>query len=265
MRNKSKFIVAMLLSLILLMQSASLIGASVTENENPDAVQAQPATADEAVTEEDATDNTIYGDIDKNGIVNIGDVTMMQKYLAKMLPEETVVEWSADVLVDGRTNILDALTIQKYTINFIEALPVISEDSMPNEMETELFDRINEFRAEEGLEPFKFGYFIYGCAKTRAEEGDKFFSQRRPNGSSYSTIFKDFGIDVTSRYIAENIAQYYPDVDTAMIDFTEQNIYSHNILDKNYDYIAIAVYESEEHPGYYTIEQLFSSHVTNFS
>ena len=129
----------------------------------------------------------------------------------------------------------------------------------PNEMELTILEIINQRRAEVGVHPLEFGYFYYDCARIRTEEGNRFFSHTRPNGTAWATVLQDYGIDCTIRYTGENIAQFYPDAESVMMGFMNSPGHRENILRDKFDYVAIAVYESEEYPGNYTVEQLFLS------
>ena len=60
----------------------------------------------------------IKGDADGNGVFNINDPTVVQKYLAKMLSASEVNFKNADVDGDGEVNIVDATLMQKKLCNF---------------------------------------------------------------------------------------------------------------------------------------------------
>lgn len=61
--------------------------------------------------------NVIEGDVDKNGVVNIMDATLVQKAAADIekLDDDTVT-YVADVNADGQVNVLDATKIQKIAV-----------------------------------------------------------------------------------------------------------------------------------------------------
>ena len=223
----------------------------------------------------------IFGDVNGDGIVSVMDATLTQKHVSQLesISDDRFVY--ADVDCNYTISITDATLIQKKLANLISEFPVElitptetteptkptqpsgenvpTSQYTPNEMEMEILEIINKHRAEAGVHPLEFGYFYYDCARIRAEEGDRFFSHTRPNGTAWNTVFRDYGFDFTKRYVGENIAQFYPDAESVMIDFMNSPGHRENILRENFDYVAIAVYESEEYPGNYTIEQLFLS------
>lgn len=61
---------------------------------------------------------SIKGDADNNGVFNINDPTIVQKYLAKMIPASAVNMKNADVNGDGEVNIVDATLMQKKLCSF---------------------------------------------------------------------------------------------------------------------------------------------------
>ena len=65
--------------------------------------------------------NVQQGDADKNGEINVNDVTNVQKYCAKKisLTEENIDV--ADVNNDGVVNVRDATLVQMYIAKMIES------------------------------------------------------------------------------------------------------------------------------------------------
>ena len=61
-------------------------------------------------------DTFMLGDVDDNGIVNITDATLIQKYCAKLVGESDINLDVADVNNDGNVNIADATAIQKMLV-----------------------------------------------------------------------------------------------------------------------------------------------------
>lgn len=222
--------------------------------------------------------SNVIGDTNGDGNVTITDATLVQKHIAQLTDIEDNNLAYADVDGNDTISIIDATLIQKKLANIISIFPaetapttvpttvpatsgenILTSQYSPNEMELEMLEIINQHRAEAGVHPLEFGYFYYDCARIRAEEGNRFFSHTRPNGTSWKTVLQEYGIDCTKRYNAENIAQFYPDAESVMTAFMGSPGHRYNILFKDFDYVAIAVYESEEYPGYYAIEQLFTS------
>ena len=74
-------------------------------------------------TESVPDDIPFYGDADLNGKVNIKDATTVQKYAAKLVELEGIAFAQADVTGDGKVNVKDATSIQKYVAKIIAVFP----------------------------------------------------------------------------------------------------------------------------------------------
>ena len=64
----------------------------------------------------------VIGDVDGDGVVNINDATMIQKYLAELVTFTHEQLKAADTNGDGDVNINDATQIQKYIAELIDHL-----------------------------------------------------------------------------------------------------------------------------------------------
>ena len=136
--------------------------------------------------------------------------------------------------------------------------PNVSQYS-PDEMALEIFEIVNQERAKAGVKPLEFGYFYYDCAKVRAEECTKYFSHDRPDGRKWSSVFDDFGVNTTHRWCGENLAANFTSAEATMVGFMNSQGHRENILRPEFEYVAIAVCENPDYPGYYYTAQLFYS------
>lgn len=75
-------------------------------------------------TESVPDDIPFYGDSDLNGKVNIKDATTVQKYAAKLAELDGIAFTQADVTGDAKVNVKDATSIQKFVAKIIDAFPV---------------------------------------------------------------------------------------------------------------------------------------------
>ncbi|MDO4418939.1 MAG: starch-binding protein, partial [Ruminococcus sp.] len=66
----------------------------------------------------------LYGDADLDGKINIKDATTVQKYAAKLLELDETAFVQADVNGDTKVNVKDATAIQKYVAKLITVFPV---------------------------------------------------------------------------------------------------------------------------------------------
>lgn len=242
-----------------------------------------------SITMVSATSSTgLIGDANNDGAVSIEDATTIQKYLASIIDLEEKSYICADTDRNGAVSIEDATTVQKYLAGIISDFPANQPDPTeptteptepitkptekptepttkpgtvtPNEIELEIFNLVNKERASRGIKPLKFGYFYYEAAKVRAKEIDTCYAHMRPDGSDCFTAIEEIGIPVDNvRYAGENCARYYNSTESVMNDFMNSEGHRSNIIRYAFDYLAVAVYESEKYPGYYTVEQLFLS------
>ena len=79
------------------------------------------------------------------------------------------------------------------------------------------------------------------AAQKRAEELIKLFSHTRPNGTSFSTVLKEYNI--TYKASGENIANGQFDADDVMKSWLNSPGHRANILQKNFVKIGVGVFE----------------------
>lgn len=72
------------------------------------------------------SDNTMYGDCDLNGKVNIVDATWAARHSVKAVTLEGQAAINADVDGNGKINIVDATYIARYSVKSITSFPVES-------------------------------------------------------------------------------------------------------------------------------------------
>lgn len=242
------------------------------------------------------------GDPDNNGKVEVTDATYVQRYIAKLLDLDVASILASDVDGDGKISVMDCTSIQQFVAKMIDKFPAQAETTVPTEFETdsnfesgtiptqnpsqtkptepvteptepsqdntpseyelEILRLVNIEREKEGLEPLEFGYFIYDCAKVRAEECAPMdqFSHTRPDGRSWDTVLDDLGIDEDYYMIGENIAWGHSSAEQVMyheIGWMNSPGHRANILRPEFKYVAIGSFECPEQPGTYATAQLF--------
>ena len=78
-----------------------------------------PATGDQASKDESSGDEFAVGDVNADGKLNIKDATTIQKFVAKMIELDEKAQARADYNADGKVNVKDATMIQKKIANLI--------------------------------------------------------------------------------------------------------------------------------------------------
>ena len=226
-----------------------------------------------------------YGDSNGNGQIDIMDVTNIQRHIARIITLDEEVLEAIDVDGDGIIAILDCTYVQCYIAKVIDRFPVEDlpaptepetlptepetvpptdpdvepvDDTKPNEMELEILRLVNVERAKVGAKPLQFDYDRYECAKIRAKECNKevTFSHTRPDGRQWYTVLDDMG---KAEYwqAGENLALYLYSAEHVVQGWMNSPGHKANILNPNFDLMAVAIWETEEYPGYYSAAQLF--------
>lgn len=226
--------------------------------------------------------NGTYGDVNGSGGVDVIDVTDIQCFVAEIikLSEEEIA--LADVDGNNQLTIMDCTTVQLFIAELIDHFPVeemateppteaptdapsSNQDSDLHEMELEILRLVNIERAKEGLEPVEFAYDYYECAKIRAKEISSIltFSHFRPDGRPWHSVYED---NDAPKYwqSGENLAIYFDTAEQVVAGWMNSPGHRANILHAEYDYLAVAVCETEEYEGYYAGVQLFIASVDQY-
>lgn len=115
-------------------------------------------------------------------------------------------------------------------------------------------DLVNQERAKAGLAPLEVKVNLQTAAQVRAKEIEKSFSHTRPNGSSFSTVLAENGVDY--RGSGENIAWGQRSPEEVMKGWMNSEGHRANILNKNFKYIGVGYHVNSNGTGYWT--QLFT-------
>ena len=184
------------------------------------------------------------------------DCTTVQRYVAKAIDHFPVEEMATEPPTEAPTQPETTPPTQE---------PILGDDSSPKEIELEILRLVNIEREKEGLEPVKFAYDYYECAKVRAKEISSIltFSHVRPDGRMWHSIYED--IDVPKYWQAgENLALYFQTAEEVVAGWMNSPGHRANILHADYDYLAVSVCETVEHPDYYAGVQLFIASVDQY-
>lgn len=118
----------------------------------------------------------------------------------------------------------------------------------------ELIDLVNEYREQNGLQPFKTCDVMNTMAYIRATEITDGNYLNRADGSYYSSIFTQYGITTT----IFNQNSYWGGVgyntpQRAFESFKENERNNNNMLSKSYEYMGVGVYVNDSKTYYYQL------------
>ena len=140
---------------------------------------------------------------------------------------------------------------------------VTEESSMPDvyigdsevlSVEWEMFELVNQYRAQYGLEPFQWDYNAYPAARIRSGELLTSISHTRPNGMRFSSVFSEVGYSPSSS--GENIVYYYSSARDALSVLINSPSHRELLLSTNYTHIAIScTYSASSTWGYYWVQE----------
>ena len=113
---------------------------------------------------------------------------------------------------------------------------------------------VNQERAKAGLSALTTNSTLTAAANKRAQETAKSFSHTRPDGSSFSTVLKEYGISY--RMSGENIAYGQKTPQEVVTGWMNSEGHRANILNGSFGKIGIGVYKSN---GVIYWSQLFTN------
>lgn len=129
-----------------------------------------------------------------------------------------------------------------YLASAVEVPPEEEETVSGNEIEglesevSAVFDKVNQVRAEAGLEELVWCDELAEAADIRAKEIQEAFSHTRPDGSEWWTVNREI-------IYGENLAKGYQDAESVMSAWMESSEHKDNILYAGFESIGIAVFE----------------------
>lgn len=111
---------------------------------------------------------------------------------------------------------------------------------------------VNAERGKQGLSALTTTSALTSAADKRATETAQSFSHTRPNGSSFSTIFAEFGISYSAS--GENIAYGQRTPQEVVTGWMNSPGHRANILNSNFNKMGVGVYQASNGTIYWTQE-----------
>ena len=134
-----------------------------------------------------------------------------------------------------------------------EAIP-LSVQAGVQSMAMEMYNMVNEYRAQYGLPPLEWDYNSYPAAQIRASELLQYNSHTRPDGTPYSDVYSQLGYSPSST--GENIVYYYSTPGSALNTLINSPAHRDIILSTQFTHISIAyVYDANSYWGYYWVQE----------
>jgi len=130
-----------------------------------------------------------------------------------------------------------ALTVACVGLMLLFAATAQANGSYTNEV----IRLVNEERSKVGVPALRQHRDLDSAAGVRAEEAARKFSHTRPNGSKWRTVFDEFRI--RSSFRGENLAYGQPTPRTVVNDWMASPEHRKNILNAEFDHIAVGLYE----------------------
>ncbi|MCR5430458.1 MAG: Ig-like domain-containing protein [Eubacterium sp.] len=136
----------------------------------------------------------------------------------------------------------------------------------------EMLRRINNLRMQNHVKPLKILNRLMRASNKRAQEVrpnkieviglgiklDKNFAHFRPDGRSFSTIFKEFNLPLGNQmgenisFVTDTVRRREEFLNTCFQAFLDSDSHRRNMLDKDYDYIGIGHDDSIHFINYHT-------------
>ena len=122
-------------------------------------------------------------------------------------------------------------------------------------MALEMFRLLNEYREQYGLGILQWDYRAYPAAQIRAKELLRRNSHTRPDGTNFSTVYREIGY--SPQYYAENIVYYYSNAASALRSLMNSASHRALLLSTKYTHVSIAyVYDPNSYWGYYWVVEM---------
>ncbi|MBQ8297902.1 MAG: SCP-like extracellular [Ruminococcus sp.] len=122
-------------------------------------------------------------------------------------------------------------------------------------MAEEIVILVNEARAENGLNPVYMVPVLNEAGLVRAMETAGYFSHKRPDNSSFATVFDEY--QISYKAAAENIAAGSSTAEETFNQWKNSPNHWKTILNESYTHMGVGVYYDPDSDYWWYWEQLF--------
>ena len=144
-----------------------------------------------------------------------------------------IIEEKSDTFLE------EQYTEEEYYENIEPASYEYVESVVINDDAYQVLALVNQARRENGLSELYMDYTLIEVASVRSEEASRSWSHTRPDGSSYATVFSQYGVYGA---IGENLAYGQTTPNEVFNDWMNSPSHKENILDASYNRIGISIY-----------------------
>ncbi len=187
-----------------------------------------------------ATTDTSYSKLSDGSYVH-------NDYLSSSKPAETTVTTTTE---NPQTD-----TPAQLPAGFGEGITA-NPPSSCNTLEIEVFNLINDIRVQNGVKKLKWDPTAYTAAKTRVREIVTCWGHNRPDGTRCYSVYGE-GEDPFHifSHIGENIASGQHTAKEVVDSWMNSSSHRKNILNPDFENIAIAFYEADDYYHYYWVQE----------
>ncbi len=158
---------------------------------------------------------------------------------------------SSNILIDTKDNYfeessLSSTKLAAYIVDYYASFTAKVEKTMTKEeiFEAEVIELVNAERAKLGLTLLTPTDELEAAAQIRADECSVKLSHTRPDGTSFSTVFDEVGIE--TMYRGENLGSGYTSPERLVTGLMNSPSHKQNILNPEYRHIGVGYNETND-------------------
>ena len=137
----------------------------------------------------------IKSDVNCDGMISVGDITRIKKYLFGQKELSNEAQINADMDNNGNIDILDMILIIKSLLDYDEKLATLDiTDPEMDEVKHDLTALINQEREKNGTEILKLDPLLSYVADIRASELAVNYQNQRPDEREYTSLLEEYRI-----------------------------------------------------------------------
>ncbi len=145
--------------------------------------------------------------------------------------------------LDGSGRMITGAVLIDGTLRIFDANGALTDEPDPAAWSARVLELVNEARAEAGVSPLAPSVTLQAAAAVRAQECAERFGHTRPDGTPWSTIFREY--PQASGTLGENLAENYFSPEDVVAAWMASPGHRDNLLNSDFNYLGTAFYRSE--------------------